>query len=176
VGVNVAEGVAVTVAVGVKVAVGVGVKVAVAVGVNVAVAVGVGEGVTCGFSASKKPAHGLVGVSAAVPTPVVPAAACGDHAPATSPLPFGTFPYNWVREPFVAVEKLAIDSFLRDAANIRTAASLVCVVIAAAEIDVELPMRGVGIGVAASKGVEVLTPENATIAPAPPLSPFKVKL
>jgi hypothetical protein len=181
VGVNVAVGVdvAVAVAVGVNVAVavgvGVGVRVAVAVavgvGVRVAVAVGVGVGVAvgAGLIASKIAAQFLAPESVADPGPVEPAAVFMAHPAPAVPLPVGNgalLPYNWVREPGDVVENDVIVRFSNDAANIRTAALAVAVVIAVTpEIDVvQCDVHVVYVPGVTSK-TELSTPENATIAP-----------
>lgn len=58
----------------------------------------------------------------AEPVPVEPAAAFNFHPAPTVPLPFETFPYNWLKAPDDVVENEVIVAFSNVAANIRTAA------------------------------------------------------
>jgi len=66
---------------------------------------------------------------AADPGAVEPAAAFTFHPAPTAPLPFETFPYNWLRAPGDVVENEVSVAFSNVAANIRTAALAEAVVI-----------------------------------------------
>jgi hypothetical protein len=83
-----------------------------------------------GFSAIKMAAHMWLALIVADPVPVEPAAVFGAHAPPVVALPFATSPNNSLRGPGDVVEKFVMVTFSCDAANIRTAALLDCVVIA----------------------------------------------
>jgi len=92
-----------------------------------------------GFSATKMPAHGLLALIVADPLPVEPVPALKFHAP---PIPCVMVVYDWVRAPgdVAVVNELRTES-LRVAANIRTAALAVTVVIEVTpEILVPLPV------------------------------------
>ena len=75
-------------------------------------------------------AHRLVPEFVADPVPVEPVVAFKFHAPPFVALPSATLPYISFRAPGDVVEKLVIVWFSSVAANIRTAALAVAVVIA----------------------------------------------